>query len=238
VSAGFGRSAFSDGLIGSIQKSADAVANAPGSAPPPSTPYDYQQDPGAAYSLGAWVRMPLAARWVWSAGLSYQRWATKTAVGQALPATGSVFFNGTADLASSIGYTQGSQDTYRNDYHLLLLPIDFSWQLNRGSKLPVLWEFGVSPGMLLSSNALVVDTANALFSHPDNQRRFQFGLRSAIMFRLMPASPRPVELGPVLQYQLNKVFVDAVRDNGHLYFLGVEARMPIFSRILKQRKLQ
>jgi hypothetical protein len=155
-----------------------------------------------------------------------------------LPDSGRVFNNGIADFTSSTGYTQGNQDTYRNDYHILQLPLDFSWQLNHGKKLPLLWEIGISPGLLLSSNALVRDSARALFSHPDNQRRFQLGMRTAFMFRLMPSSARPIELGPVFQYQLNQVFTESARDNGHLYYLGIEARMPVFFLARKQRGKQ
>jgi hypothetical protein len=234
IAAGLGRSGFSDGLLLAQEKAADAQGSG-ASGGLPVNPYEYRQDPATGFSFGAWMRMPIAKRITGNIGLAYAQWSTRTPVGQSLPDTGRVFNNGIADFTSSVAYTQGSQETYRNNYHLLQMPLDLSWQLNKGRKLPLLWEIGISPGLLLSSNALVRDSARALFSHPDNQRRFQLGLRTAFMFRLMPSSARPIDFGPVFQYQLNEVFNDAVRDNGHLYYLGVEARMPLFFLAHKQR---
>ncbi len=234
IAAGLGRSGFSDGLLLAQEKAADAQGSG-ASGGLPVNPYEYRQDPATGFSFGAWMRMPIAKRITGNIGLAYAQWSTRTPVGQSLPDTGRVFNNGIADFTSSVAYTQGSQETYRNNYHLLQMPLDLSWQLNQGRKLPLRWEIGISPGLLLSSNALVRDSARALFSHPDNQRRFQLGLRTAFMFRLMPSSARPIEFGPVFQYQLNEVFNDAVRDNGHLYYLGVEARMPLFFLAPKQR---
>jgi hypothetical protein len=238
LTVGAGRSAFTDGLLLTQEQAADAQPTGPTGSSGSVNPYRYSQDPATGFSAGAWMRMPMAARWTWSVGLGYQRWSTTTPVGQSLSGTGLVFNNGIADFTSSVGYTQGNQDTYRNDYHILQLPLDFSWQLNKGKRLPISWEMGLSPGVLLSSNALVRDSARALFSHPDNQRRFQLGMRTAFMFRLMPSSAHPLELGPVFQYQLNQVFTESVRDNGHLYYLGIEARMPVFFLARKQRGKQ
>ncbi|MCK7542508.1 MAG: hypothetical protein MZV63_72400 [Marinilabiliales bacterium] len=67
--------------------------------------------------------------------------------------------------------------------------------MNKGEKLPISWTLGITPGYLLSSNALVQDSSQAMYYHPDNQRRFQLGFRTGILFRLMPAAAHPLGAG-------------------------------------------
>jgi hypothetical protein len=230
LTAGAGRAAFTEGIGLSQAKSADLNAGpSTGSGVPPQGPaYDYRQDPSAGWEAGGWTRVSVSRKWSFTAGVSYMQLSTRTPVGQSLGDSSRSYYNGYTRQVSTNSFSAGSQSEYRNRYHLLQLPLTAEWQLTPGRRLPVIWSMGLSPGYLLSSNALVRDSAQALYSHPDNQRGFQLGMRTGLRFRLMPSSAHPLDIGPVLQYQLNEVFADGIRDNGHLYYLGVEARLPLF----------
>jgi hypothetical protein len=238
IQGGVGRTAFSEGLGISTAKAADlqsGPATGSGSGTPPQVSYDYRQDPSTGWTLGAWMTSPISRRWSFTTGLSYLQYSTRTPVGPWAGDSVIGYFNGRSVQYSSTSYQPGNQEEHRNRYHLLQVPVEFTWQLNKGEKLPISWTLGITPGYLLSSNALVQDSSQAMYHHPDNQRRFQLGFRTGILFRLMPASAHPLELGPAMQYQLNEVFTDAIQQNGHLYYLGLEARLPIFSLTKKQR---
>jgi hypothetical protein len=222
----------------STAKAADLQSNpntGSASGSPQPRVYDYRQDPAPGWTLGGWMAFPLSRQWSFSAGLSYLQYSTRTPVGQAVQDTTVRYYNGQTTQLSSVGYQPGNTFEHRNRYHLIQLPIEFSWQLNKGRKMPLYWSMGLAPGYLISSNALVKDSSQAMYYHPDNQRRFQLGLRTGLLFRLMPSTAHPLDIGPVFQYQLNTVFVDGVQENGHLYYLGLEARIPLFSLTGKQR---
>ncbi|MCU0381227.1 MAG: outer membrane beta-barrel protein [Chitinophagaceae bacterium] len=238
IEAGVGRTAYSEGLNMSTAKAADlqsGPATGSGSGTPQRASYEYRQDPSTGWTLGAWMTLPISRRWSFTTGLSYLQYSTRTPVGPWAGDSVFGYFNGRSIQYSNTSYQPGNQEEHRNRYHLLQVPVAFSWQLNKGEKVPISWTIGLTPGYLLSSNALVQDSSQAMYHHPDNQRRFQLGFRTGILFRLMPTSTHPLELGPVMQYQLNEVFTNAIQQNGHLYYLGLEARLPIFSLTKKQR---
>jgi Outer membrane protein beta-barrel domain len=237
LTAGAGRTAFTQGIGLSRAKLADINAGpTSGSGFPPQGPvYDYRQDPAIGWEAGAWMSRPLSRKWSLTAGVSYLQFNTRTPVGPSFGDSSRSYYNGYASQTSTNSFSTGSQWEYRNRYHIIQLPLSVDWQINKGLKLPISWTIGLTPGYLFSSNALVRDSAQALYSHPDNQRVFQMGIRTGFRFRLLPSSAHPLDIGPVLLYQLNKTFVSVIRDNGHLYYLGLEARLPIYSLSRKQR---
>ena len=100
-------------------------------------------------------------------------------------------------------FRQGDSTTHTNRYHLLSVPAEFSFLLNKGKNLPVSWYAGIEPGWLMGSKALIADTSGILYSDKDLFNRFQVGLQTGFSFRLWNKSSRPLELGPVFQYMLS-----------------------------------
>jgi hypothetical protein len=235
LSASVGRSAYTEGIGFAKFASADQSVSQPGSAPQPlPVAYDYRHDPSIGFSAGAWMGLPVSRRWNFRVGLQYQQFSTVTPVGQRVDSNRN--FTGTLGTQDAMSYYRaGTEEKFTNRFHVLQVPLQFAWKLNPRANLPVSWSIGLTPGWLLSSNALVYDGNAALYHGTDNQQRFQLGMQTGFQFHLFQRSARPLQLGPGFQYQLNQAFVDGVRGNGHLYYLGLEASMPIFRKSMKQR---
>jgi hypothetical protein len=235
ISASVGRSAFTEGIGFTMKAAADQTVSQPGSAPQPlPIPYDYRNDPSIGFSAGLWMGLPLSTRWDFRVGLQYQQFSTKSPVGMRVDSNRN--FTGALGTQDALAYYRaGTKESFTNRFHVLQVPLTFAWKMNPRSALPISWSMGLSPGWLISSNALVYDGNAALYNASNNQQRFQLGLQTGFQFHLFQKAARPLQLGPGFQYQFNRAFKDGVQGNGHLYYLGFEASMPIFRKHLKQR---
>jgi hypothetical protein len=131
--------------------------------------------------------------------------------------------------------SQGDSSNYSNTFHLLSVPVEMLLQLNKGEKLPVQWHFGIEPGWMVGSNAIVQDTSGFLFSDKSRINRFQLGIQTGVSFRFFQKTQYPLELGPVFQYMLTPAFKSGSISDGHLNFLGLRADWKIFNSGTKQR---
>ncbi len=215
-----GRSANSESSF-TQNKSADMVSG-PSAGGPIVYSYPYTQEPGFAFSIGAWLRKPINQRVNVQTGLTYHYYSTSTPVGATGQGALSIN-NGMNDMRFSPYYQQGDSANYQNKYHLLSVPIEMSFQINKGKKLPVSWLLGIEPGWMIGSNAVFKDTSGYLFSDNNKYNRFQLGIQTGISFRFFQKTQHALEIGPVFQYMLTPAFKSGSGYDGHLNFLGLRA---------------
>jgi len=180
----------------------------------------YTQEPSFGWSIGAWVRKPVSKRINLLTGLMYHNYRTSTPVGAQVQ-NPLLISNGLGDMRSY--YQPGNDANYQNNYHILSVPVEVALQLNNGKKLPVSWVFGLEPGWMIGTNAVIKDTSGYLYNNKSMYNRFQLGLQTGISFRLFQKTKHALELGPVFRYMLTPAFNSGTGYNGHLNFLGLRA---------------
>jgi hypothetical protein len=227
-----GRSANNESAF-TLAKSAD-LQSVPASGGPSSFSYPYSQDPAFGWSLGMWLKKPVSQRVSFLIGIAYQQYQTQTAVG-AQGQGAFVFNNGVGDSVISRYYVQGNLDTYENRFHMFSIPVEMNLQLNKGKRLPFSWQLGLSPGWIISSNALLNDTSGILYSDNHMLQHFQLGLLTGFSFRLWNKAVHPLELGPVFRYMVTPSFNSGATYDGHLSFAGLRADWTIFKYKPRQR---
>lgn len=95
-------------------------------------------------------------------------------------------------------YQSGGSNTYTNKYHNAGVSIQYQWQVNKNGKTAMIWNAGITPLFLLSTNALAYDTASyGTYSHDKTGFRkfimnastgfyFKFGNEKAIQWAIGP----------------------------------------------------
>ena len=177
---------------------------------------------GFSYSLGVFVNRYLSKRVSFSTGISYHYYSTSMQTG-ALSDT-AVLLNTANGRFSSSGqiYRYGKTNTYTNHFHFLELPLTFSFQLNKSSRIPVYWEQNLAFSYLLSSNALQFDPANNVY-YEDNLllNKMQFSTATSLLIGF-PLNKNEVRVGPQFQYGLTGLVNTSTGNEGHLSYFGVK----------------
>jgi hypothetical protein len=211
-----------------------SIGNGAGFPGLPQLNYTYDQRQSYGFEVGAWVKLPIGKKAALSTGVDYTYLSTTTKTGTISNISASVF-NGYQSVALNRYYLPGELTQYRNQYHLLQIPLEYSVAWRKSSRLPVVFNAGVNPGLLLSSNALLKDSSGILYSDKSNYNKLQLGLSAGLSVRLFNRSKFPLDLGPVAQYQLTNSFRRNTGYNGHLFYLGLQGSVPLFNISRQQR---
>jgi hypothetical protein len=137
------------------------------------------------------------------------------------------FYDSSEEKALSVNgfYTVGNSVTYSNKYQLLELPINMALQLNKNQGKPLLISAGISPGLLLSSNALYANpSANVYYVDKEKFHHFQVSVQSGLMFPVSGSTKYFVSAGPTVQYGFTNV-TKAADAGQHLFFTGLKANI-------------
>lgn len=179
-----------------------------------------------SFGLGFFVKKQLTQRVSLSGGIDFHSYRVKSTVGRKVNEQRS-FYDSSEEKALSVNgfYTVGNSVTYLTKYQLLELPINLALQLNKNQERPLLISAGISPGYLLSSNALYANpSANAYYVDKEKFHHFQLSMQSGLMFTVSGTNNYLVSAGPAVQYG----FTNATRaaDAGqHLFFAGLKANI-------------
>jgi hypothetical protein len=238
VKASVAITALPEKFLGTSNKSALAdnftTGNGVGFPGLPQLNYTYDQRQSYGFEVGAWIKLPIGKKAALSTGIDYTYLSTTTKTGT-ISNIGASVFNGYRSVALNRYYLPGELTQYRNQYHLLQVPLEYSVAWGNKSKLPVVFSAGIQPGLSIGSNALLKDSSGILYSDKSNYNKLQLGLSAGFSVRLFNRSKFPLDLGPVAQYQLTNSFRRNTGYNGHLFYLGLQGSIPLFNISRQQR---
>jgi hypothetical protein len=179
---------------------------------------------GPAFSIGGFVQRSLSRRLSLSAGLQYTYLSARTVVGNRVDNTRTVNrAPNTAQLVSSY-YDANNNRDYTNRYHFIELPVTLHTQLNKGKRLPLVWDAGFSVSRLLGTTALHYDGLSGVY-YKDNElfNRLQWVASTGFNVGLFHKTKYPLYIGPMLRYNISGVLKKDYSTGQHLWSVGLRA---------------
>jgi hypothetical protein len=188
-----------------------------------------------SFGFGILLQKPLTTKIRLSAGIDYHLYIAKSIVGSKVNQQRS-FYDSALQIATSVNsfYTTGystyssvsSLVKYSNKYHLVELPVNLGYQLNKNSKKPFLISAGISPGYLISTNALYANqSANVYYADKQKFHHFLLASQVGFSFLVFSSSGYLISAGPVVQYSFTNVTKAGTGSNQHLFFTGIKANI-------------
>lgn len=222
------------------QKSMDRLYSSPQSNSPATPPISnlsavfYSPSSikaGAAFRAGLIAEMKLSRKSSISSGLRYAYFSNSIKVG-AYKDTVVSFTNSFSQDVNARGpiYRGIQQKEYTNRFHFIQLPLQYHLQLNKGIKVPILWNVGATAGYLISTNGLVYDTAASGIYYHDKKafNKFNWNLNTGFSFKLGNKNKLQWSLGPEISLGMNKLTKDNTRKQ-YLLYGGITGRI-IFAK--------
>ena len=189
------------------------------------SPSSIQSSP--AFRIGIVGEMKLSRRSSIASGLRYAYYSNRIQVGTYAD---TVFtLNTSFSQASRVQavYRGTYQKNYNNHFHFIQLPVQYQLQLNKGIKVPISWNAGVSIGYLFSTNSLVYDTTagGIYYRSKDAFNKVQFNLNTGFSFRFGNKGKMQWSLGPELSLGLNKLMKTDFTNKQYLLYSGITGRI-------------
>lgn len=190
---------------------------------------------GKSWSIGGFIQKPLSKRFSLSTGVQYSYFSVHTQVGTLIANARTV--NNALSVSQVVDrYYQGSTNQatpwggyrlmdYTNRYHFLEIPVTLHTQLNKGKRLPIILDLGVTASRLLTTTALHYDGTNDVY-YKDNSffNKTQLAITSTVNVALFHKKAHPVWIGPRINYQLTNLLKKEVSAGQHLWSFGVNAK--------------
>ncbi len=202
----------------------NAVGSGTASPPPPrQKPSDVKA--GFAFQVGAFAQRQVSSRTSLSVGLQYGYYSNVLHIGNR---RGSL--NNNTQFYSALGrnnnqvYNAGSDTMkYTNSYHFMELPLLFQWQLNKNKTKPFIWSTGFTVGQLISSNAIMYDTAfnGVYYKNKSQLNKTQFSLSTGLSWTIANNKQMQWNLGPVVNFHLTKLIDNPFENKRYLFFVGL-----------------
>jgi hypothetical protein len=183
---------------------------------------------GPAFSVGGFVQRTLSKRLSLSAGLQYSYLSSRMVVGSKVNSNRTVNrAPSTSQLVSSY-YNGNYSQEYTNKYHFIELPITLHTRLNKGKRLPLIWDAGFSVSKLLTTTALHYDGLGGVY-YEDNAlfNKLQWAVSTGFNFGLFPQSKHPVMIGPMIRYNVSDLLKKDYAIGQYLWSAGLRASVLI-----------
>ncbi|MEJ7679190.1 MAG: hypothetical protein WKG06_15315 [Segetibacter sp.] len=180
-----------------------------------------------SFGLGIFVKKQFSKKISLSGGMDFHSYKAKSVVGSKVSQQRN-FYDSSVQKTTLVNgfYTIGNSVKYSNKYQLLELPINIALQLNKNQKRPLLIFAGISPGYLLSSNALYANpSANVYYVDKEKFNYFQFSAQSGLLFPISGSYKYLLSAGPVVQYGFTNATKAVTGTNQHLFFTGLKANI-------------
>ena len=205
---------------------ADNLSGGPNGGPgTPSNAPTYKPSPvknDLSFFFGVSAIKKLGRRLSFSAGMQYNYYSTKIAVGQVRH--DSVMGNQYLNLAASRYYlnTGTRFDNYHNRYHFISLPLGFDWQVLMAAPLQL--QAGIALQQMIATNGLLYDRANNIY-YPDkgDLKKTQLFTSLGLSYGLVHKGKIGLYIGPHMQYGITRMEKNDVAK--HLFSLGISGRL-------------
>jgi hypothetical protein len=135
--------------------------------------------------------------------------------------------NNVPEVRAVNGYYGPQTQMRRNNYHFIELPLSYQVQLNKGKKMQVLWNGGVSAGYLLATNAVVYDTAARGIYYKDKKafNKLHLNVISGLSFRFGDKNKLQWSVGPEFSMDMTRLLkYDVILKKRYLLYGGLTAR--------------
>ncbi|HEX8279226.1 MAG TPA: outer membrane beta-barrel protein [Segetibacter sp.] len=178
-----------------------------------------------SFGLVIFLEKKLSKKISLTAGADYHLYKAKSTVGNRVRSS-TILYDPILQTATSLNeyYEVGNSVTYVNKYHLVELPINLGYQINRNQDKPLMISAGLSPGYLVSSNALYKNpSANVYYVDKQKFKRFQLSAQMGLSFPIIGSLRYLLSGGPVIQYGFTSVVKAVSGIDQHLFFTGVNA---------------
>jgi hypothetical protein len=221
---GVGSSNLNQNLFNSV-KTLSPVTSSTFAAPPANVNTNNSSSeisPGFSFQAGAFVSRNLSKRFSVSAGVNYHYYSTTIRTGGRINTTLVTTNSINQTIVANSYYENARSQTFTNQYHLIEVPVLVNFQLNKSKKMPFIWELGLTPAYIVSSNALYYDpNTNVYFNNYLRPNKMQLNGETALMFGF-PMQKNQWQIGPELQYGFTG-FVNTNDGNaGHLFYAGLK----------------
>lgn len=180
--------------------------------------------PAVSFGVGVFAIKKLSNKMTFSIGGDYHFYQANSKVGSK--------YNGILNairptsLNQSIVteyYSFGNTNRFSNKYHLVEMPIQLSFRLNKQKKTPVAITTSLIPGYLFGSSALYANAnSNAYYVEKEQFRQFQLFAAVGLMFSVKKAFDSRLSIGPVFQYNLTNMTKGDLQSDQHLLFGGIK----------------
>jgi hypothetical protein len=210
--------------IGS-SKSAQRDAIPLGSFPPITAPAPPGNTRGGFHwQLGGYVRRKISDRTAFITGINFSFYSSTQEVGNYIDSIG-LFNNGSYSVSASSFYRTGNISSVTDKYYFINIPLSFQWQLNKGSKLPFIWENGIGLNFLLTNKALAFNPLTRTY-YKDNKAfgKFKASFQTGLHLRFANQSKHPILAGVILNYHFSKLQKNIDIDKNRFMSFGVQLR--------------
>lgn len=185
---------------------------------------------GVAFKAGVVAELKLTERSSLLTGLRYTYLSETIRVGiygdTLIASSYTQTANGPAQR-SVRGYYGEQQNLRRNNYHFIELPVSYQLQLNKGKKMQLLWNGGISAGYLLATNGLVYDTAARGIYYKKSKafNKLHLNVISGLSFRFGDKNKLQWSVGPEFSMDMTRLLEhDVIVKQRYLLYGGLTAR--------------
>ena len=176
-----------------------------------------------SFGIGGFISKPLNKRFDISLGVYYHYYQVNSRVGNNVSRNAN-YFDSTLRQNTSINdyYSYGDVAWYKNNYHLLQFPFLISYKINKNVNKSIKLSGGIVPGYLFGSKALFDNKSSRIFYvNKDQFHRINLSMNAGILWSLKNKNGNAIEIGPMLQYQINNLVKPFVSNQQHLFFAGI-----------------
>ena len=189
--------------------------------------------PGFAFQLGGFGQTTISSRNRLSIGLQYGFYSNHLDIGNRRDSL--LRNNQLSNFAdANTVYNAGSDTvTYTNRYHFIELPLQFHWQLNKNTTKPFVWSAGFTLGQLITSNAIMYDTAfgGIYYKNKNLLKKTQFSLSTGFSWTIANNKRTQWRLGPFADIHLNRLVDNPFEGKKYMHFFGMRTAV-----IVNQKK--
>jgi hypothetical protein len=202
--------------------------------PPPPRQKPSEAKAGFALQMGAFAQRKLSNRTSLSVGLQYGYYSNILHIGNRRGSlNNNTQFNSAVSRYANQVYNAGNDTTkYTNSYHFIELPFLFQWQLNKNKAKPFIWSIGFTVGQLISSNAIMYDTAfnGVYYKNKSQLNKTQFSLSTGFSWTISNNKRMQWNLGPVADLHLSKLIDNPFENKRYLFFVGLRTGVLLNSK--------
>ncbi|MBC8033545.1 MAG: PorT family protein [Chitinophagaceae bacterium] len=232
-----GQSIYSNGKVNKLFTAAEPVVlnnstpsflSAGGAFTAPSiAPSDIK--PGNSFSIGLNARYRLSRRLLIAGGVQYSLLTTEIKTGRRMEnPTGVIDANGRFQTLNE-SFATGSAYDHTNRFNFIELPVLLYYQLNKGKKLPIYVNGGLSYSRLINTNTLHYDGRSKIYYKNNQLVRTNFlNVEGGVSAQLSLGKNFSFLIGPKIQYGITNLFTARVPDNNkHALFIGIKTEIPL-----------
>ncbi|MFT3751263.1 MAG: hypothetical protein QM768_23330 [Agriterribacter sp.] len=187
---------------------------------------------GLMWNAGVSAKWYVKPRLALTGNFQYSYFSTSREVGKFLSNNNGAFAGINSSARYSGYYSGNNAVNYKNEYHLLELPLGIQWQLNKGTKLfPLQLNSGLSAGWLINSNALHYDKPTGIYYQDESLfNKFQIGLYAGLSAKLFQHSRMPLYVGPYMQYGLSNLVKSSSGTQQNLMSVGIKTEWILWKK--------